>query len=61
MSRVFQIVFLMGVQLVAEEQPIGSIVGKITATDSDSPIDRYELLPPHPFFDIDGRSGVLNC
>jgi hypothetical protein len=61
MSRVFQIVLLMGVQLVAEEQPIGSIVGKITATDPDSPIDRYEFLPPHPFFDIDGRSGVLNC
>ncbi|XP_057377761.1 cadherin-87A-like [Daphnia carinata] len=45
--------------LVAEEQPIGSIVGKITATDPDSPIDRYEFLPPNPFFAIDPRSGVV--
>jgi hypothetical protein len=44
---------------VAEEQPIGSIVGKISATDPDSPIDRYEFLPPHPFFSIDGRSGLM--
>jgi hypothetical protein len=44
---------------VAEEQPIGSIVCKISATHPDSPIDRYEFLPPHPFFSIDGRSGVM--
>jgi hypothetical protein len=44
---------------VAEEQPIGSIVCKISATHPDSPIDRYEFLPPHPFFSIDGRSGVI--
>lgn len=43
---------------MAEEQPIGSIVGKITATDPDSPIDRYEFLPPNPFFAIDSRSGM---
>ena len=44
--------------MVAEEQPIGSIVGKITATDPDSPIDRYEIVPQNPFFAIDERSGA---
>ena len=45
--------------MVAEEQPIDSIVGKITAMDPDSPIDRYEFVPPNPFFAIDGRTGVV--
>lgn len=46
-------------QLVAEEQPVGSVVGKITATDPDSPIDRYEIQPPSTHFAIDERTGVI--
>lgn len=45
--------------VVAEEQPVGSVVGKITATDSDSPLDRYEILPESPYFAIDERTGVV--
>jgi len=43
--------------VVAEEQPVGSVVGKVTATDPDSPIGHYEILPVSPFFDIDPRTG----
>ena len=43
--------------VVAEEQPLGSVVGKITATDPDSPIGRYQIAPVSPYFDIDQRTG----
>ena len=45
--------------VVAEEQPNGSVVGKIVATDPDSPVGRYEIVPNNPFFAIDERSGIV--
>ena len=45
--------------VVAEEQPLGSVVGKITATDPDSAVDHFEILPASPFFDIDPVTGKL--
>jgi len=45
--------------VVAEEQPDGSVVGKIMSTDPDSPVGRYEILPTSPFFAIDERSGIV--
>lgn len=42
---------------VFEEQPIGSVVGHISATDPDSAMDRYEIVPASAFFDIDPQTG----
>lgn len=50
--------------VVAEEQPIGSVVGKVTATDPDSPIGHYEIFPASPDFDIESMTGMFdpaNC
>jgi hypothetical protein len=42
---------------VFEEQPIRSVVGQINATDSDSTIDHYEIVPPNPYFKTDRNTG----
>ena len=42
-----------------EEQPIGSVVGKITASHLESGIDRYEISPVSPYFGINPSTGVV--
>lgn len=44
---------------LAEELPIGSIVGSYTATDEDSSIAGYEIQPPHDYFEINNATGVV--
>ncbi len=45
---------------VKEEMPVGSQVHRFTATDKDSNIARYEIVPANnPYFEIDKASGRL--
>lgn len=40
-----------------EEQPPGATVGAFTATDADSNIAGYAIIPPNPYFTIDNVTG----
>ena len=42
-----------------EEQPVGTVVGKLTATDVDTEIDYYKIDPPSKYFSIDNQTGVI--
>ncbi|XP_074605163.1 cadherin 87A [Brevipalpus obovatus] len=42
-----------------EEQPIGTAIANIMATDVESKISRYTIEPPNEFFDINEESGVI--
>ena len=42
-----------------EEQPTGAVVGSFTATDADSNIAGYAIVPPSPYFNIDNVTGKL--
>ncbi|XP_022160935.1 cadherin-87A isoform X1 [Myzus persicae] len=42
----------------SEEQPIGTVIEKIIATD-DSGIDYYDIIPNNPYIDVNRTSGVL--
>lgn len=43
-----------------EEQPKGSVVATLIATDPDSNIARYAIEPENEFFQIDKASGVIS-
>ncbi|XP_015514773.1 cadherin-87A isoform X1 [Neodiprion pinetum] len=42
-----------------EEQPTGAVVGAFTATDGDSNIAGYAIVPPSPYFTIDNVTGIV--
>jgi len=42
---------------IGEEVPIGTSVGVFSATDPDSNIQRYELVPPSGYFEINSTTG----
>lgn len=42
-----------------EEQPVGTVLINLLATDPDSDIARYEINPPSPYFEIGPKSGVV--
>ncbi|KAJ1523428.1 hypothetical protein ONE63_001290 [Megalurothrips usitatus] len=42
-----------------EEQPVGTIVGTFTATDEDSNIQGYAIVPPSAYFEINNVTGVV--
>lgn len=42
-----------------EEQPIGTTVGTFTATDADSNIQGYAIVPPSAYFEINNVTGTL--
>ncbi|UYV77676.1 hypothetical protein LAZ67_15001894 [Cordylochernes scorpioides] len=44
---------------VPEEQPLGSAVTTLTATDPDSNIARYDIVPLSPYFDIEPSTGIV--
>ena len=45
---------------VKEETPVGSLVHRFTATDKDSNIARFEIVPANnPYFEIEKASGRL--
>ncbi|RWS15955.1 cadherin-87A-like protein [Dinothrombium tinctorium] len=44
---------------IQEEQPIGTVLVNLLATDIDSKIDHYTIEPPNEYFDIDRDSGVI--
>jgi len=44
---------------IMEEQPVGTVLMNLLATDVDSDISHYEIRPPSPFFEIDRHSGVI--
>lgn len=41
---------------ILEEQPIGTVLTTLQATDSDSNIEEYRITP-NSYFDIDRRTG----
>lgn len=43
---------------VLEEQPIGTILTKLQATDADSNIDQYRL-EPNDYFEINAATGLI--
>ncbi|XP_044756698.1 cadherin-87A [Coccinella septempunctata] len=43
-----------------EEQPTGTIVATYKATDEDSDISRYEIIPPNEYFTINNSTGVVS-
>ncbi|XP_041988772.1 cadherin-87A [Aricia agestis] len=45
--------------VVAEETPVGSVLGTYTATDRESPIAAITIDPPSPYFEIDNVTGVV--
>lgn len=44
---------------VREEQPVGTVIMNLIATDEDSDISHYEIDPPSPYFEIGRTSGVI--
>ena len=42
-----------------EEQPVGTVLINLLATDPDSDIAYYEINPPSPYFEIGPKSGVV--
>ncbi|RZF35066.1 hypothetical protein LSTR_LSTR009658 [Laodelphax striatellus] len=44
---------------ILEEQPVGTLIGTFTATDQDSNIERYEILPPSKYFSINNSTGAV--
>lgn len=44
---------------IREEQPVGTVIINLIATDEDSDISYYEIDPPSPYFDIGRHSGVI--
>lgn len=42
-----------------EEQPEGTLIGTFTATDRDSNIARYEIIPPSDYFTVNNSTGKL--
>lgn len=44
---------------LVEEQPIGTVVGTFTATDSDSNIQGYAIAPPSAYFEINNVTGIV--
>lgn len=43
-----------------ENQPIGTVVTNLIATDKDSKISHYLIDPPNDYFSIDSESGVIS-
>lgn len=43
----------------SEEQPVGTVVGRLTATDIDTEIDYFKIDPPSKYFSIDNQTGVI--
>lgn len=43
----------------AEEQPVGTLVGRLQAHDQDTEIDYYKIDPPSRYFSIDNQTGVV--
>lgn len=44
---------------INEEQPIGTILGKLESSDQDTEIDHYKIDPPSKYFSIDNQTGVI--
>ena len=44
---------------IMEEQPVGTVLINLLATDVDSDISHYEIRPPSPFFEISRETGVI--
>jgi hypothetical protein len=44
---------------IMEEQPVGTVLMNLIATDPDSDISHYEIRPPSPFFEIGRETGVI--
>ena len=42
-----------------EEQPVGTVLINLLATDPDSDIAYYEINPPSPYFEVGPKSGVV--
>lgn len=42
-----------------EEQPVGTVIGNILATDVESKISKYTIEPENEYFEINQESGVL--
>lgn len=45
--------------IINEEQPIGTVVGRLQASDVDTDIDYYKIDPPNKYFSIDNQTGVI--
>ena len=43
----------------SEEQAIGTLVGRLQASDIDTEIDYYKIDPPSKYFSIDNQTGVI--
>ncbi|XP_061704355.1 cadherin-87A isoform X2 [Cydia pomonella] len=46
-------------EYLVEEQPIGTVLNKYTATDKETPISALVIYPPSPYFQIDNVTGVV--
>lgn len=44
---------------VLEEQPIGTVLDTYVATDVDSSIARYEIIPENTYFEVENTTGVI--
>lgn len=44
---------------ISENQPVGSVLTNLIASDRESKISRYEISPPNEYFAIDPGSGVI--
>lgn len=44
---------------VMEEQSIGTVIGSVVATDADSNIAGYEIMPENPYFAVEKNTGVI--
>jgi len=45
---------------IPEEQPVGTVLLTLLATDQDSDISHYEIHPPSPYFAIGNTTGVIS-